>query len=118
MVVGRFELSAAQISEWGGATPSAGFLARARIRRARGHAWWPMPPMPYTVTFYALHSGPHEVVVTVHRVEPSAIVAYTGAPAIALGAVRTVKGSARPDGFRVVDASGRVVLNYVDRACG
>lgn len=74
--------------------------------------------MSYTVTFYALHPGPHEIVVTVHRVESSAIVAYTGAPAIALGAARTIKGNPRPDGFRVVDASGRVVLNYIDRARG
>ncbi len=51
-------------------------------------------------------------------VEPSAIVAYTGAPAVALGAARMVKGNPQPDGFRVVDASGRVVLNYVDRARG
>ncbi len=74
--------------------------------------------MPYTVTFYALRPGPHEIVVTTHRVEPSAIVAYTGAPAVALGAARMVKGNPQPDGFRVVDASGRVVLNYVDRARG
>lgn len=74
--------------------------------------------MTYTVTFYALRPGLGEIAITVHRVERGSLIAYTGAPAVALGAARTVKGDLRPDGFRVVDASGHIILNYVDKYRG
>ena len=70
---------------------------------------------PYLVTFYALRPGLSEMVVTVHKVEKAALMAYTGTPGAALGAARTVKGEPKPDGFRIVDANGRVVLDYLDR---
>ena len=67
--------------------------------------------MPYTITFYALRPGLDEIVVTVHKVGKVALIAYTGAPGVTLGAARTVKGDPRVDGFRVVDPAGKVVLN-------
>lgn len=71
--------------------------------------------MTYTVTFYALRPGPTEIVVSVHHIERNALAAYTSTPSRALAAARSVKAEPPADGFRVVDAEGRVVLDYVDR---
>ena len=60
-------------------------------------------------------AGIDEFAVTVHRVETGALSAYMNMPGMALAAARTVKGEPRADGFRVADAAGRVMLDYVDR---
>ena len=71
--------------------------------------------MTYTVTFYVLRPDLAEIVVSVHHVDQNALAAYVRTPSRALAAARSVKADPPADGFRVVDAEGRIVLDFVDR---